>query len=684
MSSSGLSSQYEARLGRVIPPVSLSINRNGTVNIPFDSTWDFVGRNATVNLPPLPPILNPIQSQTICQTPLDGSPQVVPSNDNNLCLANNTAHTFAGTTFECNYAIGNQGADTMTNCSHCGLLGNRGGNTIQSNNTLTSRSCTVERGDNNTITAGDECSIADSSGCAIETAAASTGRNTECRILASQGSTINDINNLQSSLCTIQSSLTSTISGGVRCVISDCVDSTIAGAAGATTNSFLGKITACRNCTITHTGSGPNTRNHIHAGEDITLTNCTETVATGFNQTISGTEMTSVAGRANTVTGCERTDVHGFDNTVDNSNECVVSGRDHNVTNTTRSQVAGAGMAVTGCNRVVAFGSFNNITGVQNSYAFYADVSGNNTYGIGVDTFFVADGNAEIRDGYAWANQGFIISTATGTTTVAADTNSIYLENGETVTLPVAATFGGNFPTGYSKKITVFSEDGSTGNEITLSGSDTFRKRPGWTKHELPDNGSSVEVIFYNHPVLPFWTFPSPVVYGAYFEMTTNNNFGVTPPQSDAAQLPTAANFGEHVVIGPAGRISFDNKDSQPSDNTVFERTADGFIQINVTGRFAIEYQWEFSQAASAGNATFTSRGDLVDTATDNTLPDSFTAQGGWADTGTPPSKMDKTVKAQNIAAGTIFTVRISQGTGQTANTDQDLRRVQVRILGTF
>lgn len=269
------------------------------------------------------------------------------------------------------------------------------------------------------------------------------------------------------------------------------------------------------------------------------------------------------------------------------------------------------------------------------------------------------------------------ISEATAAKTLSILDSYVEFTGAGTLTLPDTAVITANMAPDVTQRFLVGSQFGSI-VLVNTSGTDTFRKKAGWTQHQLPAIGTTNEIMLINASAGPYWTLPNNVFYNLFADMSTANNFGVTPPQSDANQLPTSTSEANHKTLGAASYITFD---VTPNNSAFCYPSGPGnSFSITVPGAYTFRVEISVSSGA-AGAGDFLLRFDIYDETNAVSLPDLYTTLEGRNQTGSGRST-NLSNSGYGVTGTTVFRARMSQDSVNVISTDADVTKVHVIVEG--
>jgi hypothetical protein len=334
---------------------------------------------------------------------------------------------------------------------------------------------------------------------------------------------------------------------------------------------------------------------------------------------IKNTALVSVLNTRNVIMGSESSNIESSGTqTKDNT---IFAARNGLIQNSSYCFAAGDGGSLIGC---------------SNSASLCGAVlaSANNTLGIEGDVVIQGTNNdLTVENGYVLSNKGFVgpYSTHSSALNPLSTTNSfVNTTNGSNIFLSPAATTASNYPLNTSRLFHITSDPnlaGTAQTNIIINGGGTFNGKPGFTRHTLPQAGGSA-LIAINGGVTPSWSIFGNSLYSARSVMTSANNFGLTPPQSDANQLPTSTSRINHRSLTTTSYVTFDTFNATINGNpSVFSSASPG-ITINAVGTYKFEYDI-YIVGGGAGTNNYTIRADLYDSTSSQNMDESFSSCSG-------------------------------------------------------
>lgn len=286
--------------------------------------------------------------------------------------------------------------------------------------------------------------------------------------------------------------------------------------------------------------------------------------------------------------------------------------------------------------------------------------------------------NLILQGGTVSATGGFLKNQITqngGGITITTAYTYYELENGATLTLPLASTFGLNYPLNSAPTFFIDSEPSALPITINTTAPDALNNKTGWTSHTLRPTGDRIQITLRNSAT-PHWHVMTPIEYRSYASTNVADNFGLTPPQSDANQLPIAASRAAHEALGAASYWTFDNL---TTNGTVLSLATPG-VQTNFTAGHEIRYQYSITGGAGAGN--YLIRTDVINTTTGVPVPGSYAEQGG--DNSTAGS-MHVTVICEGVGESGVnnYQLRMSQDTTLSITANASITRASISFAST-
>lgn len=461
-----------------------------------------------------------------------------------------------------------------------------------------------------------------------------------------------DLGTFCSSLCTINNAATN-VAGYMRDVfIAASNSSDITGDAAHILENRELSIVGCSGCDIASNGDAQLQNSGFLNSASSTIT---ETV--GFNGTIG--EHCVIASRTGTVNR----------NANGTNQDCALIGTiTSTLTSTNQTVIAGAtGALASGTTNCLLSGLNPSVTGFTNVLAHGATATASNQAIFGTDLEITgATNNITVASGYVRSDKSFAkpaLGTATGLTLAEThDHVHITATTVQTITIPTAASIAAIYPAASYRTFLISQAVTATPGRLLLSGADTFRNKTGWTELQLPRSRAPIELAWINTGT-PHWGFSHPILLEATANMTTDNNFGVGPPQANASILPTAANRAAHEALTTTAYVTYD---TLVSDNpTTFTQTG-AVITLVHTGWYRLRYGFNITQADAVPAATaYTLRTDVNNITGAAPIGNSYAEFAGMNDISGSRYIEVTTDKFLAVASNQIA-VRISQDTTNT------------------
>lgn len=639
------------------PPAYLVLSREGRLRVPEGSVFDFTAAT-DVKLPGI--VLTTIQNNILAQIPPaftltgnlihQGESNTATNSTSGAVLASNTSNITGGVApndaFYCNVQ-GSTGSNVLGNCDRCFIAG--------------CENCTVNNyhnaagllwSTNSTITGTASFAAAKTKGIIGGSTCSMSGLVDRCGILFTNGSQINGTSTgLVSYSC---------IAGGLNNLISSS-------AASSVNYSFIGGGSTN---TITTTGIGSGS-NGIIASLSNTLTGGTSIFTAGC-QACSTTNGVSIV-----VIGCINCSAS------DGNQSGVYSASGSSMINSIRSVImTGTNHSVDTCTSCFVGGPAVSMTGRNNCFCWGGAATANNQAVLGVNTRVTGSGNnVSVEAGYLRSTRGVVSPYRSSgvSTTLALDDTVLNLTSG-TITLPLASTFGANYPL---DTVINFRLMGSAGNVIVTTAPDVFNLVTGWTQHAMSFTPGAVDISLVNRTTTPYWRFNNPVPVHAQFQQNTPNFFGLLPPKSDANQLPTSTSEANHYTLSTT---AFYTWDGFYYGNSNFQSQFLGNGTLNcmtpLTSIQLPEAEAEFTVESVSGGGNFRLRADLCSTATLGSLPGSYVEIEGRNDQFNARTIILKGYLGQVVPPNVGLALRISQDSTLTINASASIQRAKLRIKG--
>jgi hypothetical protein len=382
------------------------------------------------------------------------------------------------------------------------------------------------------------------------------------------------------------------------------------------------------------------------SAQNVVIASSGATVSTGTRVLIGGTATASVSG---TPSNC----------TVMSASNAVISG------------------AASGC---LLGGTSPSVPGFSNCFAWSAAATSSNQAIFGTELrvtgaakHLIVD-SGFIRPGYGIADA--VRTSATSTTLALTDRTII---SSGTVTLPLAATIGASFPLNTIIVFTVI-----RGNQtvvVQTTAPNTFRGAGGW--NNITTNRSITGIALVN-VATPYWSPLEPVeIYNTYYT-PVNNNFGLTPPASDANQLPTSTSQATHeAIVTNNALVSF-----QASSNLLTIRTLLSSLPstpgIVISNGMIVRVTYQFAIRTSTGAGNYLIRSDLRVTNPGTTPHTLSYAEHGGANTINGTQIVTVTTEPRLYGASEIVSLRLSQDSANLINASAIITRCAIIIEGVI
>lgn len=543
---------------------------------------------------------------------------------------------------------------------------NSGSNYMNSNSSLSSRNCPISNSstgttERNAVIASINTPITNSVGTATQNASIAS---------ANSSFTNTSSNNVSQSLIAGSNACTFANSGtGILQLLAIIGSSAVGYSSSAGSIQGFGSV-AHLNSTVANTGSGA-----IFSTVGVASNNC------NFSNTSSGSIAQSGSfGSVNTTFTSSTTSA---------LNQGLAIGSSNGTISATGASAMNSGVLL-GCNagsvinsgQAVLTGAGPVVNGLSNVFCHSATATANNQaiFGTRLDVTGVGN-NLTVASGYASAGSGFLNGYRTsGTTTGLLSTDGLVnlTAAATNVTVPLATAMGASFPTNTVRKFLIKNDGGNANCNVVLSGADTYRKKTGWSTHPLQQFRETFALLLVNDATTPFWEPEIPISYSTTALMTTANNFGLTPPKSDASQLPTSTSAANHATLTTTSFVTFN---SVTTTNSAMATISGQGIAVNFTGLF--DFELTFDMLTSAGGGNNLVRADICTTA-GTQVPNSY---GEWGGLNTIPGTCTPSVKVTGFfvgTAGTVYTVRLSQDSGNLINASASITTVRLLLSGQF
>ena len=599
----------------------------------------------------------------------------------------------------------------IAGCGGCNLLDNSTTGFAESNGALASTSCTMTRSNldkifhRNLFISTDSASITDGGADTYNNAMISCNGGSivggiRTMISACQGSYINGLGANNSAIIASRLSgmpntgtnstlvETNLIGTSYQCFItrnpanfplyrntllssSTC---TITNAIRETTNSLL---SSSRECTI----DGGNYNSIISSYLCTVKTNTGATAPPLYSSILSSSNCT--IGTVNS---------YGITTAVIASDNCVVNQGTYNAVIASNNAVFGGSVNHNRCVALCSTGAtFTNPSanvllggstaissnGYSNCIAWGASPTASNQAVFGVNTRIAGSGNnLAVEGGYVRASSGFVdnVRSASAPTTLAFGDSTIILNSGSTLTLPLAATFGANYPLDTVVKFKVVRAAAGSNNTISTTGIDRFNDTANWASLIDTMNGRHpyLEILLINTTIKPHWRFAHPIKVGATFHsFSIDNNFGVAPPKSDANQLPTSTTQATHEALGATSYVYLWQTAEQTQGVLSLSLTGTYGVQINVPAAYRITYR--FDVRTVSGGSRYLIRSDVRQNSTGLTILGSYAETAGLnVQDGT--RHVEVTLPTAFYDVGEILTIRLSQDATSTISATANIR----------
>jgi hypothetical protein len=359
-----------------------------------------------------------------------------------------------------------------------------------------------------------------------------------------------------------------------------------------------GNIIGCSGCTVSMTGSQPISDSCIIGSANSSIT---QNAAFPINQSII------LASNNGTI------------NSTANTGQSVVLASSNN------------GL-ITGGNRNLGMGSTPTIAGFNDVFALSATATASSQAIFGARVDITGTGNnLTIGAGYGYPALSIVrpMANVAIDTTILTTHDALHITStgAITITFPTAASLSSTYPSGSTRTWYVTQSTTSTPAKIALSGADTFKNKTGWTQLQLPRENSAIEVAWTNAAGTPGWTIRNKLRLGATADMTTANNFGTSPPKSDAAQLPTSTSAANHQTLTTTAYVT---ANTLVSDNPQTFTQSGAVITLPHTGYYRFRYMYNVQQTATVGATYYIIRSDVNNITAGATIGNSYAESGGW------------------------------------------------------
>jgi hypothetical protein len=414
----------------------------------------------------------------------------------------------------------------------------------------------------------------------------------------------------------------------------------------------------------------------IMGSESCSLTNSSPSVSVIRNSIISSivSSINALVGTPsettlNTVIGSQSGVINGGNSTT------LISTIPGTATTSARSVLmAGSSGVLSSATNSLGTGTAPNITGFSNVLAHGATATASNQaiFGTRLD---VTGGDATVTNGGVSASKGFLtpIRAITGSDTLLATDGDVYLNGTNiTLTIPSAAAMGANFPLNTSRTWSISSGPTFAGNVNKISlAAGSFENNGGFTQYPFTLSGEHLTLTLNNFTPSPFWVLGNTLELEANFTAPANN-FGLTPPKSDAAQLPTSTSEANHKTLTTTSYVTFTSL-----DNTFFWQITGGFAQAKCT--FEGYFGYEIQVKNVSGGGSWLIRADLALTGSGTSYTGSYVEQGGVNTIGGTTLITGRTPRAFiDPFTPTPLSVRISQDSASLINASASITSVRL------
>lgn len=438
-----------------------------------------------------------------------------------------------------------------------------------------------------------------------------------------------------------------------------------------TTDHYNSAILCCSNCTVTsgtlgarhNTLIGCNSSSVIHANDDFEIVGNTMTSShsCGIRQ-----------GRGNGVHSCFQCFIasgaplgtpNSLRSTIISSLNAAVQ-YDCNYS----SIVASNNGRVRSGDYCLLSGNNPDVVSYDNVLAFGATATSSNQaiFGTRMD---VTGGNLTVSAGSVHSARAYIKGVreaSTNTTLLSTDAHLRNTTSATTLTIPTAASMSASFPL---NSVVEFDITAAHPNSLTIvtSGGENFRGKDRFNTISLK-RCAPFKLYLVNRSVTPFWDIGGDIVDTVTATAPTNN-FGITPPKSDAAQLPTTTSQANHLTLNPTGWVTMTT-----IDNTAYASLASGNLVFPIPGVYQFEYSFQI--LTSTGVGEYLIRADLVNTNSSVTLDNSYVQVGGTNTIGgTRTVRGSTSVIIRNLVDWAV-TIRISQDSANLINASANIQNI--------
>lgn len=706
-------------------PTPLSINRDGRVNFPLGTIVDM--RLATL-LTSDSTIVMGANDNFYLGTNMLILPNSIDGTSYRNFGAGNQDSTFTGA--KLSYITGsttctlNGGTNVETTSSN-GFIGSSGctitnsdaSNAMTNNGIINSDGCTLTKDGTgnyrrNTIVAGDSaCFIrnSDSVACngnvilgsasssiAREVAATSGSFTRNNAIIAATSSTIVDQTDLQADYSTIVAASGSTFAKGTnRSAIIGC--ETVTGSrtrncliAGSQTSSLeststgvwiRGNMIGCVNCNSDLSGTSSMSAfmaecNSCAINNSATNGTIQSTSMMGCNSCTMSPSMTSASFfQNNTMLACQSCNVTPGNASSIQSGGLVSANATLGGGNARVAYIASNLANVSGSSNVIVGGDSPNVTSFSNVLAFGATATQSNQaiFGTRVDInggpLAVTNGNVQSTQGYS----GGVRSISTSSTLLATD-NHVWINNTGTpitLTIPSAAAMSASFALNTTKRFVISCQDYfSICNMTCVSNLGTY----GLLNYTFLRAFETVGLLFINDGS-PRYVLERPYERESVC-LAPLNSFGVAPPKSDAAQLPTSTSEATHLALTTTSYVTFTSVGVNYNPNSAILNA--GFLQLTLRGEYKIDYEIQIT--TTSGGGSWLIRSDVTRTDTGATRPQSFQANMGLNTNGTRSIRGTTSWFWNDPTIVAPVTVRLSQDSGSLFNASAVITSVTARV----
>lgn len=466
-------------------------------------------------------------------------------------------------------------------------------------------------------------------------------------------------------------STTSTVGGTSRNLISASENSSIVDTTG-TGNNSENAIIACQNENIFQTGTGDVANNFIAASQNCNLTPNGATRDARLNVILGCNFGVMSHGDLSAMICC---DASFFNNAaVSNARRCLQLG-----TNNSSIQQNSTGTILLGCINSRAQGATNcllsgttaRVDFFSNVLAFNADATASNQaiFGTRMD---VTGGNLMVTNGYTRSSNGYLgnFRVSTTNTTLLATDHHVNLgpTPGTTVvlTVPSAASLSASFPIGTVKEFRISTNENWQKSSIT---STSTLNSTGLTTLEFTNSAEIITLFFYNLSPTPYYRLGSP--YRRYIYATApQNSFGISPPKSDAAQLPTSTSQATHLALTTTSYVTFTTVSPASLASLV-----SGLCQVGGwRGEILVKYEVQVRTATGGGN--FLIRSDMCQS--------DGTTWGGYVETAGPNTGGSVMIYGEGstrwYSNTDSLTIRISQDASNLINASANITYARLII----